>query len=121
MIRYIRLACLLLVTTIVAACAVGLDENATTFEKVEASYTTAKSQIDVYAALPECTAEVKTLCSKPATVAKLNEYLGLVGTQIELAKSQIAAGEDSTMAERRALTTLGTLFAIYAAQALSKQ
>lgn len=114
-----KLAALIFVLLASACVPWGPDDS--TFAKVEASYTTAKQQIDVYAALPVCSAEITTLCHKPATVEKLTSYLDLVGVQIELAKSQIAAGEDSTVAERRAMTTLGTLFAIYAAQALSKQ
>lgn len=121
MLRFVRVTAPLSVAILATACGVVVDENSTTFEKVEQSYLTAKSQIDVYAGLPECSAEVTVLCSKPAVTAKLNEYLTLVGAQVELAKAQIAAGEDSTVAERRAMTTLGTLFGLYAVQALSKQ
>ncbi len=102
------------------ACSVLTDENATTFEKVQASYVTAQSQVDIYSSLPICSEEIDTLCSDPAVVEKLQKYLTLVGTQIETAQSQIDAGLDATFAQEQALTTLGTLFAIYAAQALKQ-
>lgn len=111
---------LFMAVALVTAC-IPFTKDESTFAKVEQSFLTAKQQLDIYAALPVCSAEVKVLCHKQATVEKLQGYLTLVEQQIELARQQIAAGEDSTVAERRALTTLGTLFAIYAAQALSKQ
>lgn len=111
----------LLLTLALTACFPWEQENASTYDKVVASYETAQAQIDIYTSLPACGEGVLPPCHDPAVIAKIERHMNLVGQQIALAEAAIQAGEDPTVAERRALTALATVFSIFAAQALATQ